>query len=270
LIFNFIVIDPVKTRKVAFHFSGKVIFPGDDPSGELPKPTMTITGSLPNFTIQGALDDNGALLSVDDILHIILPPEITTGIPGGFKSLTFSADTPNSKYSFAATFNADWNITVETTLFTIPLVIKELSMSLQRAGKNNGGSFGGVIQIGEDDAEGTFQLSIMANTPIGSTDWTYRGWLSEGEISLASLLYTFTNRMFKVPEDSFNLVINQLNVEISSGGKYNFEVGAVMTLPFGIGKVSGFLGVYSDGVIPAGSGIKPSNAAFPTDSRPPY
>jgi len=264
IIMNFIVIDPVKTRKVAFNFSGKVIFPGNGSSGESPQPTMSLTGSLPDFTIQGALDDNGALLSVDDILHIILPPEINTGIPGGFKTLTFSADTPNNKYSFAATFNADWDITVNTTLFTIPLVIKELSMSLQRAGKYNGCSFGGVLQIGEDNADGTFQLSIMANTPIGSTDWTYRGWLSKGSIDLAALLYTFTKDEFKVPALSFNLVINKLNVEISSGGTYNFEVGAVMTLPLGIGDVTGFLGVYSDGKIPAGSGIKTSNAALPT------
>lgn len=263
--FNFIVIDPVNTRQTMFDFSGEAVFPPSDTSGDEASPTMILTGSLPDFKIQGSLDDNGALLSVDDILHIILPPEISTGIPGGFKTLTFSADTPNNKYSFAATFNADWDITVDTTLFTIPLVIKELSMSLQRAGKNNGCSFGGVIQIGEDNTEGTFQLSIMANTPIGSTDWTYRGWLSEGEISLAALLYTFTKGVFNVPADSFNLVSNKLNVEISSAGKYNFEVGAVMTLPFGIGNVSGFLGVYSDGVIPAGSGIKPSNAAFPTE-----
>ena len=260
--FNFVVIDPVHTRQTQFSFSGQVVFPTNDTVSDGVSPTMTISGSLPNFTIQGSLDDNGALLSVDDILHIILPPEINTGIPGGFKTLTFSADTPNDKYSFAGTFNADWDITVETSLFTVPLVIKELSMSLQRAGKNNGGSFGGMIQIGEDDVEGTFQLSMMASTPIGSTDWTYRGWLSEGTIDLAALLYTFSKGVFKVPASEFNLVIDQLNVEISSGGTYNFEVGAVMTLPFGIGDVKGFLGVYSDGVIPAGSGIKASNAAL--------
>jgi len=264
IVMNFVVIDPVKTREVTFNFGGKAIFPRKDMDADGARPTISLSGSLPNFTIQGSLDDNGALLSVDDILHIILPPEISTGIPGGFKTLTFSADTPNNKCSFSGTFNADWNITVETTLFTIPLVIKELSMSLQRAGKNNGCSFGGVIQVGEDDVEGTFQLSIMANTPIGSTDWTYRGWLSEGTISLTALLYTFSKGVFTIPAESFNLVINQLNVEISSAGTYNFEVGAVMTLPFGIGDVSGFLGVYSDGVIPAGSGIKSSNAALPT------
>ena len=264
IVMNFVVIDPVKTREVTFDFGGKVIFPRGDMDADGAHPTISLTGSLPNFTIQGSLDDNGALLSVDDILHIILPPEINTGIQGGFKTLSFAADTPNNKYSFAGTFNADWNITVETTLFTIPLVIKQLSMSLQRAGKNNGCSFGGVIQIGEDDAAGTFQLSIMANTPIGSTDWTYRGWLSEGTIDLAALLYTFTKGKFKVPASSFNLVIDQLNVEISSAGKYNFEVGAVMMLPFGIGDVTGFLGVYSDGVIPAGSGIKSSNGVLPT------
>jgi len=264
IVMNFVVIDPVKTRKVTFSFAGKAIFPRQDMNADGARPTISLTGSLPGFTIQGSLDDNGALLSVDDILHIILPPEINTGIPGGFKTLTFSADTPNSKYSFSGTFNADWNITVETTLFTIPLSIKELSMSLQRAGKNNGCSFGGVIQIGEDAVAGTFQLSIMANTPIGNTDWTYRGWLSEGTIDLAALLYTFTNGVFQIPASSFNLVIDRLNVEISSAGTYNFEVGAVMTLPFGIGDVSGFLGVYSDGVIPAGSGIKSSNAALST------
>jgi hypothetical protein len=263
---NFVVIDPVNTREVTFNFGANVIFPakGTDADDDGVRPTMSITGSLPNFTIEGALDDNGALLSVDDILHIILPPEISTGIAGGFKTLSFSADTPNNKYSFSGTFNADWDITIDTTLFTIPLVIKELSMSLQRAGKNNGCSFGGVIQVGEDDTAGTFELSIMANTPIDSTDWTYRGWLSEGTIDLAALLYTFTKGVFKVPADDFNLVINQLDVEISSAGTYNFEVGAVMTLPFGIGNISGFLGVYSDGVIPAGSGIKSSNAALPT------
>jgi len=152
IVLNFVVIDPVKTREVTFNFGGKAIFPQSDMDADGARPTISLTGSLPNFTIQGSLDDNGALLSVDDILHIILPPEISTGIPGGFKSLTFSA----------------------------------------------------------------------------------------------------------------NLVINQLNVEISSGGTYNFEVGAVMTLPFGIGDVSGFLGVYSDGVIPAGYGIKQSNATIST------
>ncbi|MDD5275150.1 MAG: hypothetical protein PHR16_03590 [Methylovulum sp.] len=260
LIFNFTVIDPVSTRMTMFDFEGKVVFPPSSP--DTASPTMILTGSLPGFKIQGALDDNGALLTVDDILHIILPPVITTGIPGGFKTLTFSADTPNNNYSFAGTFNADWDITVTTSLFTIPLVIKQLSMSLQRAGTNNGGSFGGVIQIGQDDAEGTFQLSIMANAPIGSIDWTYRGWLSEGTISLSALLYTFTNGVFQIPAESFDLVIDQLNVEISSGGTYNFEVGAVMTLPFGIGQISGFLGVYSDGEIPAGSGIKQSSGAL--------
>ncbi|MBL1278302.1 MAG: hypothetical protein COB30_019685 [Ectothiorhodospiraceae bacterium] len=264
LTFNFVVIDPVHVRKTMFDFSGKVVFPPNDTATDDASPTMTLSGSLPDFKIQGVLDENGALLTVDDILHIILPSQITTGIKGGFKTLTFSADTPNNSYNFSGTFNADWNITVETTLFTIPLVIKELSMSLQREGENNGCSFGGVIQVGEDDAEGTFQLSIMANTPIGSTDWTYRGWLSEGTISLTALLYTFSKGVFTIPAESFNLVINQLNVEISSAGTYNFEVGAVMTLPFDIGDVSGFLGVYSDGVIPAGSGIKSSNAALPT------
>ncbi|HEY8096261.1 MAG TPA: hypothetical protein VIE65_09275, partial [Methylobacter sp.] len=266
LTFNFIVIDPVKTRKTMFDFAGKVIFPPSDTNSDAARPTMSLAGSLPDFKIQGALDDNGALLSVDDILHIILPSTINTGIPGGFKTLTFSADTPNNNYSFSGTFNADWDITVSTSLFTIPLVIKQLSMSLQRAGKSNGCSFGGVIQIGQDDADGTFQLSIMANTPIGSTDWTYRGWLSEGTISLSALLYTFTNGVFKIPAESFDLDIDQLNVEISSGGTYNFEVGAVMTLPFGIGRISGFLGVYSDGEIPADSGIKQSSGALQQSS----
>ncbi|UTY59515.1 hypothetical protein [Massilia sp. erpn] len=211
-------------------------------------------GSLPDFRIRGVLDDNGALLSVDDILHIILPTSIKTGIKGGFKSLTFLADTPSSIYSFDGTFNADWDITVSTTLFTVPLIIKQLSMSLQRVGKNNGGSFSGVLQIGKDGADGSFQLSLMASTPIGSSEWTYRGWLSQGSISLSALLYTFTNGAFKIPSDQFDLVIDGLNVQISSGGTYSFEVSASMVLPFGIGTLKGFLGVYSNGIIPAGSG----------------
>ncbi|UMR29485.1 hypothetical protein MJ904_20835 [Massilia sp. MB5] len=252
LTLNFIVIDPVKVRKTLFDFSGKVVFPA---AGDAPRPTLVLSGSLPNFRIQGELEDNGALLGVDDILHIILPPAIKTGIKGGFKSLSFLADTPNSNYSFAGTFNADWDITVSTSLFTIPLVIKELTMSLQRSGKRNGGSFGGVIQIGQDGAKDSFQLSVMANTPVGSQEWTYRGWLSQGTISLSALLYTFTNGVFKIPADVFDLVVDGLNVEISSGGSYHFEIGASMTLPFGIGTIKGFLGVYSNGIIPAGSGI---------------
>lgn len=262
LVFHFVVIDPVKLRKTAFDFSGKVVFPSSDKTVDAPLPTMSLVGSLPNFKISGALDDNGALLSIDDILHIILPANITTGIKGGFRTLTFSADTPNNNYTFSGTFNADWDITIATSLFTIPLVIKELSMSLERAGKSSGCSFGGVVQVGQDSDAAKFQLSVMASTPIGSTDWTYRGWLSEGTISLSALLYTFTNGVFKIPADSFDLVINQLKVEISSGGTYNFEVGAIMTLPFGIGQISGFLGVYSDGKIPAGSGIKPGSGAL--------
>ena len=261
IVLGFSVIDPVNLRETTFNFSGNVIF---DSTGSEPHPTIAITGSLPNFIINGTLLDNGALLSIDDILHTVLPSDITTGIDGGFKTLTFSADTPNDTYNFSGTFTADWDISISTDLFVLTLIIKELSMSLEKVGENNGCSFGGVIQIGKDDAEGTFQLSIMANAPIGSTDWTYRGWLSEGTISLSALLETFTKGVFKVPADSFNLVIDQLNVEMSSAGTYNFEVGAVMTLPFGIGEIEGFLGVYSDGVIPAGSGIKLSNAAMPT------
>lgn len=257
LVFNFTVLDPVRQRKVLFDFSGQVVFPSAA-GAEAPRPTLMLTGSLPNFQIRGALLDNGAVLGVDDILHIILPPSIKTGIKGGFRSLTFLADTANSNYSFAGTFEAEWDITVATPLFTVPLVIKELSMSLQRSGRSNGATFGGVLQVGQDGAPDSFQLSVMASSPVGSTEWTYRGWLSSGSISLSALLYTFTNGVFKIPSDQFDLVIDALNVEISSGGTYSFEVGASMTLPLGIGTVKGFLGVYSNGIIPAGAGIRRS------------
>lgn len=249
---DFVVLDPVNVRKTLLDFSGKVVFPGTS----TPRPTISLSGSLPDFTIRGTLDDNGALLEVDDVLHIILPPSINSGIEGGFRTLSFAADTPNDTCSFAGTFRADWNITVATPLFTVPLAIKELSMTLLRSGGNNGGSFGGVLQVGQDGAADAFQLTLMAVTPINSKDWTYRGSLSDGTISLAALLDTFTNGVFKIPAGSFDLQVGKLEVEISSAGSYHFEIGATMTLPFGIGEVAGHLGVYSDGKLPPRAAVR--------------